>query len=172
MKKTEEILNVKVPRDIANSLEEIGNTLHIPPDQVATMILESLFHEKRAPAGGSLSGRCALRKKINIPCVVKFSDSQKTMLYKSASLVDFSITGVGIVVHDTTKGLETIYKNLKNFELVLQIDDVTALNYNCKLSYWKRDSLLRLGGGLLSPDFSAFKKYLKLFMLTPPLVTT
>lgn len=170
MKNTEKILNVNVSHEIAGSLETTGKILSASPDKVASMLLESIFHDKRAPVGSPFSSRRTFRKKINLPCVVKFSGNKNTVLYKSALLVDISITGVGVVVHDTTKTLETRYKNSESFELVLQIDDATTLNYQCKLYYWARDTLLRLGGELNFPDFSAYKKFLWLFMQATPSV--
>ncbi len=62
--------------------------------------------------------------------------------------------------------MEQLYRNITEFELVLQFgDDAAATNYACRICHVKDDTLLRLGGVLIAPEPSAFRRFLRLFML-------
>ena len=62
--------------------------------------------------------------------------------------------------------MEHLYRNIAEFELVIQFgDDAAATNYACRICHVKDDTLLRLGGALIAPEPSAFRRFLRLFML-------
>ena len=158
-------ISIKISDAVFRSFESIGNALSIPIEYISSMIIDSVF-DYTSKSNMKNNGRCLLRKKLHVPCVVKLSDINKNITYKSASIIDISIFGVGIVIHGAKKNMEHLYSNIKEFELVLQFgDDLAATNYACRICHVKDDSLLRLGGVLIAPEPSAFRRFLRLFML-------
>ena len=158
-------INIKVSDTVFRSFEVIGNALSIPIEYVSSMILDSIFDYTHNTSLKN-SGRRLLRKKLHVPCVVKLSDIHKNITYKSASIIDISIFFLLIVIHGVKKSMDQFYRDIKEFELVLQFgDDAEATNYACKICHVKDNSLLRLGGVLIAPEPSAFRRFLRLFML-------
>ena len=165
MQNDNNFINIKVSDTVFRSFETIGNSLSIPIEYVSSMILDSIFD---CTYYNNLRNnkRRLLRKRLHVPCVVKLSDVRKNITYKSASIIDISIFGVGIIIHGAKSSLEQIYGHIKEFELVLQFgDDTAATNYACRICHVKDNSMLRLGGVLIAPEPSAFMRFLRLFML-------
>ena len=158
-------INIKVSDTVFRSFEAIGSALSIPIERVSSMIIDSIF-DCTYYSNSKNNNRRLLRKKLHVPCVIKLSDINKNITYKSASIIDISIFGVGIIIHCAKNSMEQIYRNIKEFELVLQFgDDTAATNYACRICHVKDNSMLRLGGVLIAPEPSTFMKFLKLFML-------
>ena len=170
--KSIDCINITLSRKVFDILTDVSKILSVSPENVASIILETIFSEESNEGTIHPSDRRLFRKKANIPCVVKFSDSSNNIMYKSAAIVDISLAGVGVVIRDSSKAFEHVYNNTHKFELVLLLDDDTIpTNYNCRICHSKRDTLLRLGGALLAQDLSTFEKFFRFFMraetLTP-----
>ena len=165
MQHSNNLIAIKVSDTVLKSLESIGNALAIPIENVSSMIVDAIF-DYTYQSDLKNYGRRLLRKKMLVPCVVKLSDEHRNITYKSASIIDISIFGVGIVIHGAKKSMEHLHSNIKEFELVLQLgDDAEATNYACRICHMKDEPLLRLGGVLVTPEPPAFKRFLRLFML-------
>ncbi len=170
MHTAEQVLHVPIEGMSLESLRRLSKDFDCAPECVASLILDMLFEEAHdAGAQDGSKVRRALRKKTQVPCVLKFDKGASEITYTTAVIADISLGGVGIDI-DEHRSRERLARDAVFFEVTVQpADESFPVSFNCRTCYVRRNNSLRVGAAFAAPEQVVLRKMLKVYLQPPPI---
>ncbi len=147
-------------------LTGISKDFRLNPECIVSLLINTVFIEREKNQDHSKhKAQRALRKSINLQCIVKFIGNENEMHYITAKLINISLFGVCIEIDDEYRLKEYIEKDIQNFEIntYTEYEDI-PISFSCRACHVHRGTMLRIGGALITPEQQTLKFFLKFMM--------